>query len=124
MLTKFRSTKEGWVCNMQTTIKMEKIGGLPVYPQEYEDFYFCVNSCELVNVNFKRSPFTWWNGRIDNDCIFKRLDKLLVNHNFLSSFASKELEHLARIGSDHAPLLISCGNQSSTLRKPFRFLNF
>ncbi|KAG5631193.1 hypothetical protein H5410_002910 [Solanum commersonii] len=53
----------------------EKIGGLPVYPQEYEEFDICVNSCDLVDINFKGSPFTWWNGRADRDCIFKRLDR-------------------------------------------------
>ena len=30
----------------------EKIGGLPVYPQEHEDFAFCVNSCALFDVIF------------------------------------------------------------------------
>lgn len=37
----------------------EKIGGLPVYPQEYEDFAFCVNSCDLFDLHFSGSPFTW-----------------------------------------------------------------
>lgn len=41
----------------------EKIGDLPVYPNEVEDFAFCINSCELMNINFKGSPFTWWNSR-------------------------------------------------------------
>ncbi|XP_060216593.1 uncharacterized protein LOC132644061 [Lycium barbarum] len=45
----------------------EKIGGLPVLPQEYEDFAFCLNSCELHEMPFKGSPFTWWNGRAAND---------------------------------------------------------
>ncbi|KAG5581019.1 hypothetical protein H5410_051646 [Solanum commersonii] len=49
------------------------IGGLPV------DFAFCVNSCELVGINFKGSPVTWWNGRIDYGCIFKRFDRYLMN---------------------------------------------
>ncbi|KAH0693154.1 hypothetical protein KY290_021334 [Solanum tuberosum] len=53
----------------------EKIGGLPVYPQEYEEFAICVNSCDLVDINFKGIPFTWWNGRADRDCIFKRFDR-------------------------------------------------
>ncbi|XP_059288673.1 uncharacterized protein LOC132042062 [Lycium ferocissimum] len=57
----------------------EKIGGLLVYPAEYEDFAFCMNSCELSEVEFKGSPFTWWNGRAGHDCIFKRLDRILVN---------------------------------------------
>ncbi|XP_075083544.1 uncharacterized protein LOC142167279 [Nicotiana tabacum] len=37
----------------------EKIRGLPVYPPEYEDFAFCVNSCELFDTGYKGSPFTW-----------------------------------------------------------------
>lgn len=41
----------------------KKIGGLPVYPTEYEDFACCINSCGLLKVSFKGSPFTWWNGR-------------------------------------------------------------
>lgn len=35
-----------------------KIEGLPVYPQECEDFTFCANSLELLDINFKENPFT------------------------------------------------------------------
>ncbi|XP_055814452.1 uncharacterized protein LOC129884128 [Solanum dulcamara] len=45
----------------------EKIGGLPVFPIEYEDFAFCINSCELYEINYKGSLFTWWNGRTGSD---------------------------------------------------------
>ncbi|XP_060170567.1 uncharacterized protein LOC132601499 [Lycium barbarum] len=48
----------------------ERIGGLLLYPQEYEDFTFCINSCELSEISFKCSPFTWWNGRTNKECIF------------------------------------------------------
>ncbi|XP_075074436.1 uncharacterized protein LOC142162033 [Nicotiana tabacum] len=58
----------------------EKIGGLPVYPPEYEDFIFCVNSCGLFDLGYKGSPFTWWNGRPNEECIFKRLDRILTKH--------------------------------------------
>lgn len=57
----------------------EKIGGLPIYPQEYEDFVFFINSCDLFYIDFTRSPFTWWNDRVDEKCIFKRLDKFVIN---------------------------------------------
>lgn len=36
----------------------EKIGALPIYPQEYEDFTLCINSCYLFDINFTASPFT------------------------------------------------------------------
>ncbi|XP_060202481.1 uncharacterized protein LOC132630915 [Lycium barbarum] len=102
----------------------EKIGGLPVLPQEYEDFAFCLNSCELHEMPFKGSPFTWWNGRAANDCIFKRLDRIVHNDTFQNWFGQLEVQYLSRIGSDHAPLLVSCGDQVQMFVKPFRFLKF
>ncbi|KAK4721498.1 hypothetical protein R3W88_011731 [Solanum pinnatisectum] len=54
----------------------EKIGGLPVYPHEYEDF---------------------------------ALYRVVVNDSFLESYGNTGLQHLSRTGSDHAPLLFTCG---------------
>ncbi|XP_059289054.1 uncharacterized protein LOC132042545 [Lycium ferocissimum] len=105
-------------------MKKKKIGGLLVVPQEYEDFAFCLNSCELHEMPFKGSPFTWWNGRAANDCIFKRLDRVVHNHSFQNWFRHLEVEHLSRTGSDHAPLLLSCGDQVENFIKPFRFFKF
>ncbi|KAK4713780.1 hypothetical protein R3W88_019687 [Solanum pinnatisectum] len=87
----------------------KKIGGLPVYPNEYENFAFCVNSCDLVDVSYKGSPFTWWNGRIDDQCIFKTLDRYMMNQVSLGYFGLVESEHLAKTRSDHAHMLFTCG---------------
>ncbi|XP_075086089.1 uncharacterized protein LOC142168828 [Nicotiana tabacum] len=102
----------------------EKIGGLPVHPPEYEDFAFCVNSYGLFEQGYKGSPLTWWNGRSNAECIFKRLDRLFVNLPFQNMLPTIEVENLIRTGSDHAPLLMTCGVQTTNFVKPFRFLNF
>lgn len=57
----------------------EKIGGLPVQDIDHEDFEACIQGCNLAEVQFKGSPFTWWNGRTGNDCIFERLDRIVSN---------------------------------------------
>lgn len=62
----------------------EKIGGLPIQDADHEDFDYCIETCDLTRVNFQGSPFTWWNGRAENDCIFKRLDRILFNPQMLS----------------------------------------
>ncbi|XP_060170581.1 uncharacterized protein LOC132601517 [Lycium barbarum] len=59
----------------------KKQGGLPVSSNETLDFSTCIQSYGLIDVGFTRSKFTWWNGRTEEDCIFKRLDRILVNHN-------------------------------------------
>ncbi|XP_060210587.1 uncharacterized protein LOC132637527 [Lycium barbarum] len=102
----------------------EKIGGNPIQPQDIEDFAFCINSCELEEVNFKGSPFTWWNGRADAACIFERLDRMLVNSLLLDNFGHIEVEHLARTDSDHAPLMSTYGDKHQNLVRPFKFLSF
>ncbi|XP_070045119.1 uncharacterized protein [Nicotiana tomentosiformis] len=102
----------------------EKIGGLLVHPPEYEDFAFCVNSCDLFDIGYKGSPFTWWNGRPDEHCIFKRLDRIFVNLSFQNLFPNIEVEHLIRTGSDHAHFLMSCRQEAMQFVKHFKFLNF
>ncbi|XP_059295494.1 uncharacterized protein LOC132048826 [Lycium ferocissimum] len=102
----------------------EKIGGFPVYPNEYEDFAFCMNSCELNEVGFRGSPFTWWNGRAGQDCIFKRLDRIIVYQQLQDWFGTLNMDYLSRTGSDHAPLLLSAGEQVQQFHKHFRFLKF
>ncbi|XP_070034325.1 uncharacterized protein [Nicotiana tomentosiformis] len=74
--------------------------------------------------SYKGSPFTWWNGRSNAECIFKRLDRIFVNFPFQNMLPTIEVEHLIRTGSDHAPLLMTCGVQTTKFVKPFRFLNF
>ncbi|KAK4719582.1 hypothetical protein R3W88_017920 [Solanum pinnatisectum] len=101
----------------------EKIRGL-AYPTEVEDFACCINSCELVNLRFNGSPFTWWNGRADEECIFKRLDRILVNNLSLGEMGNLKLDIIARSGSDHASMLLTCVGQAPPIYKPFRFLKF
>ncbi|XP_059284731.1 uncharacterized protein LOC132038025 [Lycium ferocissimum] len=102
----------------------EKIGGLPVLLNEYEDFAFCLNSCELIEAGFKGSPFTWWNGRSDGQCIFKRLDRMLYNNLMQQWFGFIEVDHLSGTGSDHALLLLSCNEQQQQFIIPLKFLKF
>lgn len=102
----------------------EKIGGLPVLEADHEDFDTCISSCDLVESPFKGSPFTWWNGRAGNDCIFERLDRILINQEMQEKFNQMEVEHLARTGSDHAPMLLNCVDKITRHKKPFRFLKF
>ncbi|XP_059291115.1 uncharacterized protein LOC132044631, partial [Lycium ferocissimum] len=65
-----------------------------------------------------------WNGRADRECIFKRLDRMLSNDHLQNWFSHLEVEHLSRTGSDHAPMLLSCNDQTQHFIRPFKFLKF
>lgn len=49
----------------------EKLGGLDFEQQEAMDFDFFINNNTLAEVKFTRSSYTWWNGKIEAECIFK-----------------------------------------------------
>nr|XP_016475204.1 PREDICTED: uncharacterized protein LOC107796895 [Nicotiana tabacum] len=102
----------------------EKFGRLPVFLIEVDDFRHCINTCNLTDLGFKRSIFTWWNGRSEDDCIFKRLDRCLGNHELQQTFPGLEVTHLSKIGSDHYPMMLKCDIETPPIKKSFRFLNF
>lgn len=91
---------------------------------EVEDFRHCINTCNLRDLCFKGIIFTWWNGRVEEDCIFKRLDRVLANMEFQHLFPSVEITHLYKSESDHSTLLIMCDPNFTHVKKQFRFLNF
>lgn len=72
----------------------EKLVGLPFTTTKAIDFASCISSCALQELKFTSSNYTWWNGRIERDCIFKRLDKVLINQEFLDIFPALEIHHL------------------------------
>ncbi|XP_060202918.1 uncharacterized protein LOC132631354 [Lycium barbarum] len=47
------------------TDDIEKFGGLPVQFAETKDFRQCIDICQLMDLGFTGSMFTWWNGRSD-----------------------------------------------------------
>lgn len=77
--------------------------------------------CDLEDKGFIRSKYTWWSGRRDEDCIFKRLDRVLLNDMIQSIFPLIEVEHLIRSGSDHALLQISFSIANENVTKSFKF---
>ncbi|KAK4732459.1 hypothetical protein R3W88_025447 [Solanum pinnatisectum] len=99
----------------------EKLGGLPVTITETVDFAQCLGGVHLMNLG---SSYNWWNGRIEGDIIFKRLDRVLGNNEFMNMLPDTEVPHLIRQGSDHAPLHVECNAENNHIAKPFKFMNF
>lgn len=88
----------------------EKQGGLQFIIVEAQEFATCVSICALRELKYKGSSFTWWNGRVGEDCIFKRLDRVMVNQEFLQMLPTSEVHHLIRQGYDHATLYVTCNS--------------
>lgn len=61
----------------------------PVTGKEMSEFVQYINSCSLFEIMFKSSSYTWWNGGIEEECIFKRLDRVFWKSGVYATISSK-----------------------------------
>ncbi|KAM2622726.1 hypothetical protein TB2_027319 [Malus domestica] len=99
----------------------EKIGGILPQRSFCEEFQVMVDTCGLLLVDTKGSPFTWTNGRGISSHIEMLLDRCFCSSSWYDTWPVTSCSTLARHSSDHNPLLVSCQQYVAQFRKPFRF---
>lgn len=73
-----------------------------------------LENCNLTDLGFMGSPFTWHRNsqglsRMSKRLMLKRLDRILAACNWRTTFTEAMIEHLCRFRSDHNPILLRCG---------------
>lgn len=86
------------------------------------DFQECVDGVELREVVFYGNPFTWWNGRQEDQAIWKRLDRGFVSDGW-DGMLKTYMQHLGKASSDHSPLIMCIELQIKMGKRPFGFIN-
>ncbi|KAL8141079.1 hypothetical protein V2J09_007100 [Rumex salicifolius] len=82
-----------------------------------------VEELGLLHLGFSGPRFTWSQGEDIPTHPAERLDKALCSVEWRILFEDAAVRHLARLGSDHAPILINTGGFSDDYlrHRPFRF---
>ncbi|XP_010430863.1 PREDICTED: uncharacterized protein LOC104715119 [Camelina sativa] len=80
-------------------------------------------NASLTDLNFRGPTFTWWNKR-RRDPVTKKLDRILINDQWTTSFPSSLRLFGEPSFSDHASCGISFRSAAPKAKKPFRFFNF
>ncbi|KAK3204757.1 hypothetical protein Dsin_018803 [Dipteronia sinensis] len=101
----------------------ESIGGCSRISGAMEEFNDCLQSLDLDDLRFSGFLHTWCNKR-SNSCIFKKLDRVLVNNDWLVKFENSEAIFLPPSISDHCPSVVKLGLQGIKKNGPFEFFNF
>ena len=100
----------------------EKFGGNPVCRRRIHAYTECMDYCQLMDLGFSGPKFTWTNMRGVSDLIQERLDRGWVNPRWKALYPEASMQHLARLNSDHCPLLLNLDPPPpSAATRPFRF---
>ncbi|KAA3472035.1 reverse transcriptase [Gossypium australe] len=101
----------------------EKSGGAPFDHTSTAPFRDTINDIRLIDFGFVGLPFTWARGNSHQSRIQCRLDRTLGNIAARHKWAECLVQHLPRLNSDHAPLLIRLNGNTPPDRnlRPFRF---
>ncbi|KAL6586078.1 hypothetical protein OROMI_002722 [Orobanche minor] len=96
----------------------EKKGGACPIQLDMEEFSDCLLNCNLSDVGFAGTPFTWY-----HDGVWQRLDRILVSPEWYTVFPFLSIRHLPKYQSDHNSLICQFNQNISTPKTLFRFQN-
>lgn len=104
----------------QVTSTDEKISKIRAIPGA-SDFKNVTDQCGLLDIKPIGNWFTWCNGRKGPNCVWERLDRVLISENWLNLFNDFNVECLPLLASDHSPLIASTINPMPYRHRPKRF---
>lgn len=98
----------------------EKKGVRPHRISKSLSFLQRIMDCELMDPD-SVSTFAQCNGWYFERRVWKRLDRVIFNHGWMSLFDSTSVNHLISTGSGHSPLFVIA---KSTQRGPVKYFRF
>ncbi|XP_062005939.1 uncharacterized protein LOC133723125 [Rosa rugosa] len=93
----------------------EREGGALWNPNRRHYLRSFMNINSLLDIGYKGQRFTWARKQGDTIVLQERLDRCLVDKNWLLGWPETNLTHLTRIGLDHSPILF---NTNPILQRP------
>ncbi|KAH0665370.1 hypothetical protein KY285_026576 [Solanum tuberosum] len=101
----------------------EKQGGIPYNMNKSFEFIATIEACGLMDLGYTGQTYTWCNHRNEEARVWKRLDRAMVNDNWLQGIPQTTITHLHSVGSDHCPLLMEIVDKVKQPIKYFKFLH-
>ncbi|XP_077226483.1 uncharacterized protein LOC143888944 [Tasmannia lanceolata] len=101
----------------------ENWGGADPVQHDMDDFNMCIDNCSLTDLRAVGQSLSWNNSSRTGNLKLRRLDRALVNVEWLTSHPKSVLLYKNPGLSDHAPIIITLCPKESSGGKPFKFHN-
>ena len=101
----------------------EKLGGDLTCPNYIDELNNCCYEAELEDLKYSGNFFTWRKGS-GHRYKARKLDRALVNLEWMTKFTAAEAHFLDLGASDHSPIIVKTGMDLHIRKPPFRFFNF
>lgn len=72
-----------------------------------ESFRRTLEVCQLIDIGYSGTWFTWKRGNLPKTNIQERLDRGVAIADWISMFSEVKVQHLVHTFSDHCPILIN-----------------
>ncbi|KAK9942661.1 hypothetical protein M0R45_008314 [Rubus argutus] len=102
----------------------EMEGGVPWSSNRCIFLRHFLDTNNLIDIGFKGQRFTWAKKAFGDVVLQERLDRSLINDDWLLAWPESCVTHLTRIGSDHCPLLFEHCPILEKRQRSFKFEAF
>jgi len=117
-------SRDAWLCMgdfNEIIDQSEKVGGAIRSEAQMQRFSASLEDCNLHDLGYRGSKFTWSNGRDSSDFIKERLDRAVATPRWCANFSNVSVETLPVSNSDHKPLLLIFDSVYRMPTKLFRY---
>ncbi|KAK4733532.1 hypothetical protein R3W88_007793 [Solanum pinnatisectum] len=104
-------------------LNMEERLGRQVILAEVRDFRHCIRVCDLHDMKSSGAFVTWNNKQLGNDRVQSKIDRVLINSEWVTQMSAAEVYFMNEGLYDHCPAIIRWEQGSGGGRRPFQYFN-
>lgn len=102
----------------------EKYGAAPRTNRQMVAFRDSLEVCQLSDMGFIGSKYTWCNNRTDHGFTKEHLDRAVADSSWCKLFGSVDVVVLVCRNSNHCPILVNFGSLGGTSHRRQYFFRF
>ncbi|XP_062075575.1 uncharacterized protein LOC133779657 [Humulus lupulus] len=116
-------TQDPWLAlgDFNDILNKEERIGVKVKYNKSVAFRQCIERCNLEDVKFTGSFYTWNNKQQGNDRIYSKVDRVMENQRWLDWYTAAEVTFSNEGMFDHCPAMLTVYSDVGKGKKPFRY---